>query len=43
MVSGDNECDELLNLHEFHPDRSLLGGRTTIDGCAIQPNVCASS
>ncbi len=28
------KCDELLNLHEFHPDRSLLGGHTTIGGCA---------
>ena len=28
------KCDELLDLHEFHPDRSLLGGHTTIGGCA---------
>lgn len=27
-------CKGLLELHEFHPDRSLLGGHTTIEGCA---------
>ena len=27
-------CSDLLDLHEFHPDRALLGGHTTVDGCA---------
>jgi Phage portal protein len=27
-------CEDLLALHEFHPDRALLGGHTTVDGCA---------
>ena len=27
-------CDGLLNLPKFHPDRVLLGGHKTTDGCA---------
>lgn len=27
-------CADLLDLHPFHPDRTLLGGHKTVDGCA---------
>ncbi len=27
-------CADLLALHPFHPDRVLLGGHKTVDGCA---------
>ena len=30
-----NFCRELLDLHEFHPSRRLLGGHKTVDGCAM--------
>ncbi len=32
--SARRKCADLLDLHEFHPDRVQLGGHTTIEGCA---------
>ena len=31
---AESYCERLLSLHEFHPDRALLGGHTTLAGCA---------
>ena len=33
-LSALRQCEKLLALHEFHPDRALLGGHTTLGGCA---------